>query len=298
MTERRDFKKLIDDSQFNKYIGKNFNESWYSAPDGTIINSDQDGYYLNDSGERKVLFKFRKGMIDTEFQDLAINSFLQESKKKHSNRGIAGGIQTGQTNARNITKTGQNEGNYIASNISGYYDRALREHRGLFKTQVACRTTAFTLKNKELWNSALPFIQKCSRIYKKLGQKYYNSQKQEYELIDKSLRIPKTVFTTITSNYNWRTACHKDSGDYPGGLGNLIVVGKNFSGCYLGFPQFKVLIKIESGDFLLMDVHQFHCNTPLKTSNNGFRLSFVMYIRNDMSKCHNVKKIENTYYHY
>ena len=292
-----DYSKLIDDSQFNKYIGKNFGIQWYNGPDGTIVNSDKDGYYISESGERKVLFKFRKGVINNEFQNLAIKSFLQESKKKHSNRGIAGGIQPGETNARSTTKTGQNEGKYIASNISGYYDRALREHRGLFKTQVACRTTAFTLRNKELWASGLPFIQRCSKEYSRLAPKEYSKQKKEWDSIKPQIKIPNTVFTTVTSNYNWRTACHKDSGDFPGGLGNLVVVGNGFSGGYLGFPQFKVLIKIKPGDFLLMDVHQWHCNTPiLKKSSDSFRLSFVMYIREDMKECKTVKNIGQTKY--
>jgi hypothetical protein len=109
---------------------------------------------------------------------------------------------------------------------------------------------------------------------------------KEYSLIKPHLKIPNTVFTTITSNYNWRTSCHKDTGDFSGGLGNLIVVGKNFDGGYLGFPQFKVCIKIKPGDFLLMDVHQWHCNTGLVLSEPGsFRLSFVMYIREDMKNC-------------
>jgi hypothetical protein len=56
-------------------------------------------------------------------------------------------------------------------------------------------------------------------------------------------------------------------------LGNLIVVGRDFTGGYLGFPEFKVLIKIEPGDFLLMDVHQYHCNTPIIKELDGFRLS-------------------------
>jgi hypothetical protein len=72
-----EYSKLIDDSEFNKYIGKNFGIQWYNSPGGTIVISDKDGYYLSESGERKVLFKFRKGIISTEFQNLAINSFLQ-----------------------------------------------------------------------------------------------------------------------------------------------------------------------------------------------------------------------------
>ena len=62
----------------------------------------------------------------------------------------------------------------------------------------------------------------------------------------------------------------------------------------MGFPQFKVLIKIEPGDFLLMDVHEYHCNTPI--TGNGYRLSFVMYIREDMKNCKTKKKIDNTNY--
>ena len=281
------YNKLINDIDFAKYKGKNFNESWYDF----IITNSSDGYHQDG-----VLFKFRKKQISTVFMDNAIDVFLNLSKKKHSNRGLAAGIPKNETNARHLTDTGQNEGTYIASNISGYYDRPLREHRGKLKTIVACRTTSFTLNNEDLWKKGLPFIQKCSSIYKHLGGKYYDLQKKEYNKIDNSIKIPKTVFTTITSNYNWRTACHKDSGDFSKGLGNLIITGKDFTGGYIGFPQFKVLIKIEPGDFLLMDVHQWHCNTKIKTFGDGFRLSFVMYIREDIKNCKKIKKIDNTIY--
>jgi len=286
-------KKIPDDEFKKKYSGKHFDKSWYS----NVIDSNGDGYYIDSLGNTKVLFKFRKNQITTALQDLAISSFLQESKKKHSNRGMAGGIPEGDGNARHYTSTGQNEGTYIASNISGYFDRPLREHRGKLGTIVAGRTTAFTLNNQELWEKGLPFIEKCSKIYMHLGGKYYTTQKKEYSLIRKELKIPKTVFTTITSNYNWRTACHCDAGDFSGGLGNLIITGKDFTGGYLGFPQFKVLIKIEPGDFLLMDNHQYHCNTQISLkSKDGFRLSFVMYIREDMKLCQKEKKIGKSNY--
>ena len=270
-------------------IGKHFNKGWYT----TIIDSNCSGYYLQD-GIKKILFVFRKNVISKTLMDSAEKTFLTESKKKHSNRGIASGIPNGKSTARHFTKTGQNEGNYIASNISGYFDRPLREHRGPLKTIVAGRTTAFTLKNKDLWEQGLPFIQRCSKLYKRYCPKEYSIQKKEWNKINSNLKIPNTVFTTVTSNYNWRTACHKDSGDYHLGLGNLVVVGKDFTGGYLGFPEFKILIKIKPGDFLLMDSHQYHCNTPIK--GNGYRLSFVMYIRNDMSKCKRLKIIESTKY--
>ena len=282
------YTKKVND--FEKHKGKFFGLSWYDH----IVTSNQDGYY-NENGKEKVLFKFRKNTIPQRYQQLAIDTFLELSKKKHSNRGIAGGINPGETVSRHLTKTGQSEGNYIASNISGYFDRPLREHRGILKTIRACRTTSFTLNNKKDWIHGLPFIQLCSRLYKRFGGKHYTSQKREYNQIKENLKIPKTVFTTITSNYNWRTACHKDVGDYSGGLGNLIVVGKEYTGGYLGFPQFKVLIKIEPGDFLLMDVHQYHCNTAI--SGNGYRLSFVMYIREDMKVCKKPVYVEKSKYY-
>jgi hypothetical protein len=288
------YTKILPDDLFrSKYLGRNFSELWYS----TIIDSDADGYYLDESGKRQVLFRFRKNKISQKYLDIAINTFKQEAKKKHPNRGSAGGYQKGQTNFRIYTKTGQNEAKYVSSNISGYFDRPLREHRGPLGTIVACRTTAFTMNNESLWNQGLPFIQKCSDLYRRLGGKKYLFQAEEYNKIHRSVKIPNTVFTTVTTNYNWRTACHTDQGDYSGGLGNLIVAGQDFTGGYLGFPQFKVLIKILPGDFLLMDSHQFHCNTSIKLLNSeGFRLSFVMYIREDMSECKQYKKIDKTIY--
>jgi hypothetical protein len=289
------FEKKISDSEFNNYKGRNFEERWYTK----VINNNSDGYYFDPEGVTKVLFKFRKGIISEKLQNVSIDSFLKEAKKKHSNRGMAAGIPKGQTTARKLTDSGQSEAQYIASNISGYFDRPLREHRGILGTIKACRTTSFTLKNKDLWISGLPFIQKCSKEYSRLAPKEYSKQKKEWDLIKPQLKIPDTVFTTVTSNYNLRTSCHKDSGDFSGGLGNLVVVGNGFSGGYLGFPQFKVLIKIKPGDFLLMDVHQWHCNTPiLKKTSDSFRLSFVMYIREDMKECIKPKKIGNTYYYY
>ena len=36
--------------------------------------------------------------------------------------------------------------------------------------------------------------------------------------------IGNTAFSTVTINYSWRTALHKDAGDYMDGFGNLIVI--------------------------------------------------------------------------
>ena len=276
--------------------GKNYDYDWYTF----IISNSETGYYSppDSTGAKKILFKFKKNVFDKPTLDLATGTFLKFSKLKHSGRGIAAGILPGQTNARTINeKTGQNEGQYVSSNISGYYDRPLRQDRGKFETQTVCRTTAFTLNNPEKWNSALPFVRECSDQYKKMCPKQWAVQRKAWGDIDSRLKIPKTVFTTITSNYNWRTACHCDSGDFEGGLSPIIVTGENYDGGYLGFPEYQVLIKIEPGDLLLIDSHAYHCNTQLKiTKPGGFRLSFVMYIRKDMHKCKRQTSIGLTKY--
>ena len=134
------YEKKLTDESFKNFQGKHFEESWYTH----VITLNSNGYYI-ENGIRKILFKFRKNVISSKYSDIAVESFLELSKKKHSNRGIASGIPNGQKTARTLTKTGQNEGNYIASNISGYFDRPLREHRGRIGTIRACRTNAFTL---------------------------------------------------------------------------------------------------------------------------------------------------------
>ena len=180
------FEKIISDLDFKKkWEGRNFDESWYTH----IIDQTSCGYYLDQNNIKKVLFKFQKNVITEKYTNIAISSFLNESKKKHSNRGIAAGISEGSTTARNITRTGQNEGKYIASNISGYFDRPLREHRGILKSIIACRTTAFNLNNKNLWISGLPFIQKCSSLFKKYSFNEWFAQKKEWDSINNSLKI-------------------------------------------------------------------------------------------------------------
>ena len=55
--------------------------------------------------------------------------------------------------------------------------------------------------------------------------------------------------------------------------------------------KYGVAVDVRQGDFLAMDVHQWHCNTPLEHSKNTIekgdvgRLSIVCYLRKNMIKC-------------
>ena len=79
---------------------------------------------------------------------------------------------------------------------------------------------------------------------------------------------------------------------------NLIVLEKhksepndhtcNYIGGYLGFPKYGICVDVRQGDFLAMDVHEFHSNTPISSEKKGCeygRLSVVCYLREKMIKC-------------
>ena len=302
----RGIKKKFTDEEFNKdAAGKFFDLSYYT----TLLNHNEEertqynrfeGYYINEDGKEKVLYKLMKNVIPTKLQNKSIESFKSLANAQSANRGLAAGKPEGSTTSRFKDKYGQSVALKSRSSIAGYYDKPLREHKEYLKSDVACRETAFTKNNFDKWKIGLPFIKKCSDIYKQNGDDYYDRQKREMKKIPKEMKIPKTVFTTVTINFNNRTACHKDVGDYNKGLGNLIVVGK-FEGAYLGFPQFKTCLRVQPGDFLLMDVHQWHCNTelilPKKVNKDlDFRMSFVLYLREEMSKCKIKHEIEGTNY--
>ena len=140
------------------------------------------------------------------------------------------------------------------------------------------------------------------KTYKELSPFYYNKQKERANESPLYL-IGNTCFSTLTLNYNWRTACHYDEGDYLDGLSIISVLGDDkWEGCLIGFPKYKVAVEVRVGDIIIMNSHEMHCNTEflVPPDNNGNaeynRLSVVLYLRQNMNKCKSIpngfKKIE------
>ena len=193
--------------------------------------------------------------------------------------------------------------NNVYSNAFGYFDKI--KNRGL---DLPCRLTAFTLKNIEKFNAGLPFLQELSDWYSKLNSIAYKNQ---IDRINKTplYKIGDTPFSTITINRNFRTALHKDTGDY-GGVAVMSVLeqGEYNGGCFM-IPKFGIGVNMREGDVLVADVHQFHCNSEYWTtkeqdkankkldrvygSKNDIlgseydfnRVSFVCYLREKMINC-------------
>lgn len=174
------------------------------------------------------------------------------------------------------------------SGILGYYDATsnfgqLKSKNLKLKSNIKCRETSFNSKHIEKYKECLPIFKKINRIYKKLVPDYYKTQEKAIIKINKKFIIEDTIFTTVTVNNNFRTALHKDSGDLQDGFGNLVICSEgDYTGGYTLFPQYGVGVDCRNGDFLAMDVHEWHCNS--KISGSGTRLSLVFYLRQKMLK--------------
>ena len=279
--------KQYSDKLFEEKNGKFFGEKHYDH----IFKEEVDVYYKDSNGNLKILVKLRKNIIPKTMRDKIRLIFEKHAKHKNNQRAKASGGKRITTDTNNsISNT------LIRSNIVGYYDKPRMIDKKYFKTSVVCRTTAFTRDNFNDWENSLPFFKIISRCYKELAPIEYSLQT---EAIKKSpFQILDTPFTTVTVNYNWRTACHKDKGDYSQGLGNLTVLGNNFNGGYLGFPQFKIAVDVQPGDMIIMNVHEWHCNTELILNEESARLSFVCYMREDMTRCNKKKIVDGEVMYY
>ena len=171
----------------------------------------------------------------------------------------------------------------VPTAIIGYFDRYART--------PYCRQTAFTMDNPELWQQVLPYIQKVDEVFKTYAPENWQSQKNFVDRVHPDFVIPGTTFTTLTVNRNWRTACHRDAGDYRNGLGCMTAMeGGSYSGGELIFPKYKCAVDMRTGGVALADVHNLHANAPIVgVPGNFVRISTVFYTRTGMAQCGSAK---------
>lgn len=307
--------KIISDSEMESFEGHYFDEDHYH----TIIKSDTDVFKPDGS----LLIRFRKNVIPEMYFENVVDCFRKVSMKKHDNRGASSGLLEWKKMPNYVgdwvdqkkfrthytqKKSGKLSKHYISnlspSNIIGYYEKKDRNK----PDGPPCRLTSFSEKESQKWQSCIPFLEYVDSLFEKYIPDRYQLQLDRAKLSN-NYRIGKTSFSTITCNYSWRTACHKDKGDYEEGFGNLIICDdhKNpnkYTGCYLGFPQYGVCVESKQTDFLGMDVHEWHCNTEFKPAGNKqdfmkfsekdfqndwyfSRMAIVCYLRKNMIKCQN-----------
>ena len=272
-------RKILTDRQTEGCLAKFLTDKHFPL----VINDDADVY--NEDG--KLLMRFRKQVLSEANINSAyegMKGFITNSSK---DRGIASGSKPG-------TPTGKK--NKVTSNILGFFDtwavgqKSTFKHSGI-KPPGSCRLTRFNAQHPEKFEQIVPLVQEIDKQYKDLCPKEYESQYKAAKATP--FHIEGTSFSTVTTNLNFRTAGHQDKGDWPTGFGNLVVIekGAGYKGSYTGFPQYGVAVDCRTGDFVAMDVHQIHGNTPMiKEDETSQRISLVCYLREGIiKKCGNQK---------
>ena len=302
------------DALRGKYLG---NDSYE-----TLISESCDVYC-----EGVPILKFRKQVFQEDLLNIAWNNCHKLAKSSRGRGAAAGPIEkesvywkkrdiywTEKWSAKYLVKdkkTGEMKeskmkvNNEVASNPIGFYGKT----KGL-GVDLPCRLSHYTKTNLDKYHNAIPYFREISNNYSELMPEQFNAQMERAATND--FHIHGTPFSTITINRNFRTAVHKDRGDF-GGWACLSVLEENkYSGGYFVLPKFKIAVDMRHGDLLVCDVHQYHGNTELYETeedkqyndenpqksfkdnldvgilglNNRFsRLSFVCYLREDIINC-------------
>ena len=280
-------KNLLSDEETAGLAGHFMDDSHYD----TLLTEDAD--VIKPDGD--YLIRFRKKVFPTNLAREAYNG-LRDAAVLTDNRGIAAGIPTEAllkkkhairdgVRIRQIkadgTKGKRTRAKPVASGITGFFDR----QGGAYPY---CRLTSYNMNHADKFKSAIPFISRASIEFKRLMPDRYANQEAMIKKTDPDFFIKGSVFTTVTVNKNYRTACHKDAGDLKAGFGVMSCCeAGDYGGGYLVFPKFRCAVDLRSCDILLADVgHEWHGNTKLEAIPHMFeRISFVFYYRQHMIKC-------------
>jgi hypothetical protein len=314
-------KVVVKPTMSDEEFGKKHEGTWFDEKDVDIVlKEDADVYTEGPDGTQTLLGKFRKAVLPKEtvqkgwdsFRLLAVPSrnrgaaagpidmkgkYWSKRKPTEVNKWSAKYVIDGKTSKMRVN-------NVVASGVLGYYESTAF-------LDAACRMTGYTRKGLKNYLHGIPFLEAIDTQFKKLVPDAHAKQLKlarkhhEYQIAD-------TAFSTVTVNLNFRTALHKDAGDYREGFGNLSVIewGK-YHGGYTVFPRYRVGFDVRTGDFLAMNVHEWHTNTPMYEteedkeynkrlpdirtrdpetgvvgSNHRYqRLTFVCYFREKLQNC-------------
>lgn len=261
-------KPIASDADFSKYEGTWFEEDAVDI----IVREDADVYAIDDNGKERLLAKFRKNVLSKDnvqhgwdgFRLLAIPSrnraaaagpidlkgkYWSKRKPTEVTKWSARYIQNGKVSKMRVN-------NVVASGVLGYYESTAF-------LDAACRMTGYTRKALKNFLHGIPYLEALDAQFKKLVP---DAHAKQYAALrkHKAYQIADTAFSTLTVNLNFRTALHKDAGDYKDGFGNLSVIewGKYHGGITM-FPRYKIGFDVRTGDFLAMDVHEWHTNSKL-----------------------------------
>ena len=310
------------DADFAKNEGKFFDTTGM-----TIYNEDVDIYGLAHEDDvaagkprRKLLAKFRKNVFKPEQVQVGWDAFRLLAIPSRNRGAAAGPIDTkgvywskrkpvdvkgwAARYMQDGVKSKMIVNNVVASGVIGNYEKTP------FLGQP-CRMTGYTRRGLKQYLHGIPFLEAIDAEFKTLVP---DAHKKQHAAVKKHpmYQIADTAFSTLTVNMNFRTALHKDAGDYSEGFGNLSVIEwGRYHGGETMFPRFGVGVNLRTGDFVAMDVHEWHVNAPIHETTEDAdynktlpdirtrdpstgvigsqeryqRLSFVCYFREKIADC-------------
>jgi hypothetical protein len=276
-------KKVLTDEETQALLGQKLPKNYYK----TVLTEDADVY----KEDGTLLLKFRKGVLPQLHTKQAYENLIEFAKTMTTNRGTVSGNM-------GVKNTLNNDP--VMSNIIGYFDNLSPFYKYVLKKAgmklPKCRETAFTGSEPHKWELVIPLIEDIDKQYKKLFPEHHSKQHKVCQAT--KYKIGNTAFSTVTTNLNLQTAVHTDKGDFDEGFGNLVVIERgNYRGGFTGFPQYGMAVDVRTGDFLGMDVHEPHGNTPLEGKEGEYqRLSLVSYLRKNMIKRCKGEPITHTSY--
>ena len=315
-------------STTDEEFGEKYEGTWFNDINGyKIIKEDADVYGIEEDGTKHLLGKFRKSVIPLDMVQKGWDAFRNAAGPSRNRGAAAGPIDVkgkywGKRKPINIDKwstqyeqngstSKMRVNNNVASGVVGFYEKT--PFLG-----IPCRMTSYTRGQLKNYVHGLPFIETIDEQFKKLVPESHNKQLNAVRK-QRMYQIPNTAFSTVTVNLNFRTALHKDAGDFKEGFGNLTVIewGK-YHGSYTLMPRFKIGFDVRTGDFLAMNVHEWHTNSPIEeteadkeynkklpdirtrdpnvgvagSEHKYHRLTFVCYFREKLLECDEAKTRE------
>jgi len=299
--------------------------TYFSEKDADTIFDDDVDIYVKDpdaSDGKRLLARLRKNVIPHDLIKLAWKNFYKSANASRNRGAAAGPIDTKSKywTRRKLAKqtikgwsaqymekgklSKMRVNNNVFSSVLGYFEKT--PFMGL-----PCRLTSYTQLYFDQYKAGTPYIEAIDKLFKKLVPDRYAVQYKRAKR-NPAFQIGDTSFSSVTINRNFRTGLHQDAGDLKEGFGNLTVIERGkYSGGYTLFPRYKIGVNLRTGDFLAMDVHEWHCNTEMKeesdhkkfnssipeiykndkeTGTQGIdklysRVSFVCYLREKLADC-------------
>tara|TARA_R110002096_G_scaffold29422_1_gene88507 strand:+ start:405 stop:1313 length:909 start_codon:yes stop_codon:yes gene_type:complete len=273
-------------------------------------------YGFNNRGE--VLFCFIKGAIKEENRRKYADIIRGCCKTKTKNRGASAGacdlryfpkraVELCDKNGKVFTdgkprysvhykdETGKVvnrcQSNQVRSGVAGYFDKV---------AGLPCRKVGWSNRNPLKHEVLIELAKEIEGQHQSKQETSYNYHRKKADECPKDLLFKDTIYSTMTLNYDFRTACHQDKGDLKNGLSTLTIFEEqpnNYSKFYLGLPEYKICFDVRDGDTLIFNAHEYHANTEYEVLTDDLklddltgqsfagRMSVVCYLRDRLNMC-------------